>query len=546
MLNLSDKDLDRLSREAAQEHDPGDIIGPRSWDKLEVRLDRDLGRVSSNIPRSVRGLRGFRRLPFYYAPAVLLLLGVSYYFIRQNKAQKGETSGSPPLTVIKPGTSVSTNPSSPSQKPEQTDKSNSTPATSPSTIQYPAAPEQGAVQGAGPAASPSAVNPSTATNNPSASVGTINPTGGATATNSLPDAGASAVTHNTHNNKTNRNHSANGHDKFRPSSSGLSAFSSGEVVTDRQTSADRLTSADRQAGTGQQTGTGQGTNANQRSGTALQTGAPQQTGSTQPSGATHELALSRVRGPLNLKHSSSINDSALRAFNLKTSVIQLTGKKGGLHINRSLEFGLVVAPDFSSVNSVAGDKAGSTIGLTVDYQFASHWYVGTGLLINRKNYAANPDNYHVPSGYYPMNNMSNVDLVKGSFNMLEIPLNLRYDFSYTGNTMFFATAGVSSYISTSENCNYYYNWFGREVSKGFQYSNQPDYLFSAINLSVGVETGISNSLSLLIAPYMKIPSRNIGFGQVELSSVGINFALKFAPVISRKRKISGTRSGHGN
>ncbi len=121
--------------------------------------------------------------------------------------------------------------------------------------------------------------------------------------------------------------------------------------------------------------------------------------------------------------------------------------------------------------------------------------------------------------------------------MLEIPLNLRYDFSYTGNTMFFATAGISSYIRTSENCELLLQLVSEsQWMKEFQYPNQPDYLFSAINLSVGVETGISNSLSLLIAPYMKIPSRNIGFGQVQLSSVGIDFALKFAPVISRKRK----------
>jgi hypothetical protein len=52
---------------------------------------------------------------------------------------------------------------------------------------------------------------------------------------------------------------------------------------------------------------------------------------------------------------------------------------------------------------------------------------------------------------------------------------------------------------------------------------------------MGAEAGISNSFSLLIAPYVKIPTRNIGFGQVSLSSVGIDFALRFAPVISRKR-----------
>ena len=194
-----------------------------------------------------------------------------------------------------------------------------------------------------------------------------------------------------------------------------------------------------------------------------------------------------------------------------------------------------MAPDFASVNSVAGDKPGSTIGLTVDYQFASRWYVGTGLLLDRRNYAARAQDFHAPPDFYTRNNMSHVDLVKGTFETLEIPLNLRYDFSVSGSTLFFATGGVSSYLLTSENDNYYSNVWGRTECLNFPVNNHRSYLFSSLNLSLGVETGLSNSMSLLIAPYVKTPIRNIGFGQMDLSSVGINFAVKFAPVISRKR-----------
>jgi hypothetical protein len=253
--------------------------------------------------------------------------------------------------------------------------------------------------------------------------------------------------------------------------------------------------------------------------------------------AVREASLSAVRGPRSLKGQGrvSVSDSALRALTMKSAPPLLNVRSGGLHINRSLQIGLMVAPDFSSVNSVAGDRPGSSIGLTADYQFANHWYLGTGLLISRKNYGAAAQDYHVATAWYIANHISNVNYVKGSFDMLEIPLNLRYDFSTTGNTLFFASVGASSYLFSSESCNYYYSYYGRPDYKGFQYPGRPSYLFSAINLSVGVETGISNSLSLLIAPYMKVPSRNIGFGQIEMSSFGIDFALKFAPVLSRKR-----------
>jgi hypothetical protein len=228
----------------------------------------------------------------------------------------------------------------------------------------------------------------------------------------------------------------------------------------------------------------------------------------------------------------------LRAFTLKSTAPQLI-RKGGAHVNRSLEFGLQVAPDFASVSSLAGDRPGSSIGLTVDYQFANHWYVGSGLLLDRKIFAARVQDFHAPPQFYADNGMNgdNVYLVKGSFEMLEIPLNLRYDFSVTGNTLFFISSGLSSYLLTSEHNDYYYHQTWNLRSDGCTPLASPDksYLFSALNLSVGVETGFSNSLSMLIAPYIKIPTRGIGVGQVQMSTVGINFALKFAPVISRRR-----------
>ena len=248
------------------------------------------------------------------------------------------------------------------------------------------------------------------------------------------------------------------------------------------------------------------------------------------------LGRASLQGLRPTKKAPHINDSALRAFTLKSTAPQLI-RKGGAHINRSLEFGVLAAPDFASVNSLAGDRPGSTIGLTVDYKFANHWYVGSGLLLDRKIFAARAQDFHAPPGFYQDNGMrGEVDLIKGSFEMLEIPLNLRYDFSVTGSTLFFVSGGLSSYLLASENNNYYYHTITSFRDQCMPISSpNKSYLFSALNLSMGVETGLSNSLSLLIAPYMKIPVRGVGIGQVQMSTVGINFSLKYAPVISRRR-----------
>jgi hypothetical protein len=241
-----------------------------------------------------------------------------------------------------------------------------------------------------------------------------------------------------------------------------------------------------------------------------------------------------IRGPRSLTDHPRISDSALRAYTPPPAPSPTPTRS--LHINRSLQFGLQLAPDFASVNSLAGDKPGSSIGITVDYQFINKLYLSTGLLFSKKNYAARIQDCHVPNDYFRMNGLHDVDFIKGSMNMLELPLNLRYDFSVTGNTMFFASVGASSYLLLNQHSDYYYNSFGRPAHRRFDYSNKNAYLLSAVNLSMGVEAGISNSLSLLVAPYVKVPTRSIGFGEIKMNSVGINFALKFAPVISRKRK----------
>jgi hypothetical protein len=590
-LNLSDKELDRLSREAAQEHDPGDVLGSRSWEKLEPRLDRDLGKSGPNP------LRGVRRFPFYYVPAILLVAGVFYIVKQSHSSKQNEPSGSPPSAKVQSTPTTETQPLSTTQNPEHS--LNSTPPATPSaaadpTIANPATVNPAATnRTTAPAAGANPVTPNSATANP------------AIANSAAPNANASSTTHTTtpthtsktthypgttgaNNNGTSANSTGTTANNNTTTSTTAAAATTAAATTSAHTTADKTkTGANITNNTARTTHSGRqhrgknipssttsstaGANTNAPSpnniiatvGTTSGAAATSNTSGTNGitnnnsitnnNGANNsaannnrtantnnkprELTLSTIHSSRPQRQHPSISDSALRAYTAKTgpSLIQ-PGKNKSLRIKRNLQFGLSLAPDFSSVNSLAGDKPGSSFGLTVDYQFANHWYLSTGLLLDRKNYAARQQDYHVPGDFYRMNNMHNVDFVKGSFNMLEIPLNLRYDFSVTGSTLFFASAGFSSYLLTNENCNYYFNWYGREVAKSFSYPNKNNYLFSSINLSLGVETGLSNSMSLLIAPYVKIPSRNIGFGQVQMNSVGINFALKFAPVISRKRK----------
>jgi Outer membrane protein beta-barrel domain len=500
MLNLSDKELDRLSREAANEHDPGgSMLSPGAWDKLEWRLDRELGKVSSPGPTG-----GIRRIPYFYAaPAILLLAAVSYYIIKTEKkgartplsaspavTSKTESSGSPPPAIGKAGNSGTATNDHSSKSSDYSNNSTSTTARGRSTV-------------------------------------TLHGDDLARLSRSNGSAAESPAHAHAHA-PANGNHAAHvpyddpnpAHDNNRTPGSLISAgaTASGSIVHHGKKSI---------------TGAGHPESSTL---TSVADGIPSDNSST---AVPREAAWSFVQGRVSLTKPPRVNDSALRAFTAIEGPIHPDKKNNhSLHVNRSLHFGLLIAPDFASVNSLAGYKPGSSFGLTVDYQFANRWYISSGLLFSQKNYTARAQDFHAPPSFYQANSLYNVNLVKGSLNMLEVPLNIRYDFSVANNTVFFLSAGTSSYLRTNETCNYYFPYFGREVYVPFKYTPNANYLFSSINLSFGVEAGVSNSVSILVAPYMKFPTggNGIGFGQIQVSSVGINFGVKYAPVLSRKRK----------
>src|SRR6185437_5441868 len=492
MLNLSDKELDRLSKEAAQEYEPGDVLGPNAWEKLEMRLDSDLGRVSPNP------LRHIRRFPFYYAPALLVLLGVSYFYLSKH----------PPSahSLVK------------NSSTDQTQKypANSTPQpnASDNRTDVAAAPVRGGAPARVGASASSVTNGATAAGgNASGSSGATGATAAAGGISASSYAGRSAGPFGNHGSGTGRNHRLKDQGRDWARGAGNNGTSSVEKNGVRDGGSDGSESTD-----------------SNRSGGAVKDGR------TAATSDERELFRSTLPGLRPTKDPGIISDSALKAFTLKSMPPGI--RRNALYIKRNWQFGIVAAPDFASVHSLAGDKPGSTIGLTVDYQLAPRWYISSGLLLDRRNYAEDAQSFHAPMSWYSSANINpgHVDFVKGSFGMLELPLNLRYDFSITGNTLFFASAGVSSYLFAHENGNCYVNWYGQEVPKGFSPHTSDNYLFSAANLSLGVETGLSNSLSILIAPYMKMPLKPIGLGQVQMSSVGISFSVKWAPVTSRKRR----------
>src|ERR1035438_9819428 len=79
MFNLSDKELDRLSRKAADAYEVENNTS--SWEALEQRLDKELGTTPNpSVPSP-----GRFSFPFAYTSLIILLVGTSYFLLKSGK-----------------------------------------------------------------------------------------------------------------------------------------------------------------------------------------------------------------------------------------------------------------------------------------------------------------------------------------------------------------------------------------------------------------------------------------------------------------------------
>lgn len=71
-----------------------------------------------------------------------------------------------------------------------------------------------------------------------------------------------------------------------------------------------------------------------------------------------------------------------------TAAAQKTPPKKKDNKNKGFEIGLVAGPDMSNVKFTDMDKVGYNVGLQIGYRFSDRWSVNTGLLYTKKNYTA--------------------------------------------------------------------------------------------------------------------------------------------------------------
>jgi hypothetical protein len=183
---------------------------------------------------------------------------------------------------------------------------------------------------------------------------------------------------------------------------------------------------------------------------------------------------------------------------------------------------LTLAPDVSALRIKDIQGLGNSIGLNLEYFIHPTISINAGAMYVFKTYQAG-DGYS--TGYVPTPTH-----VNGSCWVLDIPLNLRYYAFDQRLSRWYMTGGLSSYLMLREKYDLEYqsyNYGGSTYGNRLEVQNKNKHYLTIINLGIGYERTLTDRLSLQVEPYLKLPIKGIGEGDITLKSAGAFVGLKY-------------------
>jgi hypothetical protein len=114
----------------------------------------------------------------------------------------------------------------------------------------------------------------------------------------------------------------------------------------------------------------------------------------------------------------------------------------------------------------------------------------------------------------------------GTCKMLELPLELSY---YAGQQSgLVASVGIGSYILFSETYTYDYTYYHPDHIQSWSSKENGNYWFGMATISLGYHRWVAERAALRLAPYLQLPLKGVGRGEVKLFNVGASLRMDFA------------------
>lgn len=197
-------------------------------------------------------------------------------------------------------------------------------------------------------------------------------------------------------------------------------------------------------------------------------------------------------------------------------------------LRRGFSVGFFVAPDFSSVGIGDYTRPGTRYGLLMEYSLSRRFSIRSGAIMADNIYKAEGDEYHPPQSFWSGGDMP--ETADGQCKIVDIPLNLRYNIAGGDNSGFFVSGGINNYIMLKEKYNFNYadEGYGKYGKKSsWESKKASSHWLGLVNFSVGYERFVAQRWSVQAEPFINFPLTGIGWGNVDLYSLGAYLSLKY-------------------
>jgi hypothetical protein len=190
---------------------------------------------------------------------------------------------------------------------------------------------------------------------------------------------------------------------------------------------------------------------------------------------------------------------------------------------RGFYLGFNAGPQWNQVEGQGYNKTGFNLGLIGGFSFNNKLAVESGIAYSRKYYYSDGQYFHMKKN--PGTPTMKVISLEGSSNVIEIPMKVKYDIIDKKKGELFVTSGISTYILTKENNQYYALINGSPQNANVIYKDKKIYLAGGLNLSAGYSIHLKKKTDIRIEPYMQIPFKGTGVGSMRVTTSGLNIGL---------------------
>lgn len=223
--------------------------------------------------------------------------------------------------------------------------------------------------------------------------------------------------------------------------------------------------------------------------------------------------------PISPNHELDQGNIIVAPYVISKSEIRNNGK-----LKPYFSMGLGYSPDFSTVGLGNFSAPGSRLNVLAEFSFLNRWSINTGIVFVNNKYEAYGEDYHAPPRYWKGGVVASETY--GECKMIDIPFNLRYDVISTHRHKLFISAGASTYFVIKEDYYFHYEQDDPDLPYHWGTDEMTPYPFGVINASMGYEYQLGKKSALQIEPFIKIPTTGIGWGKVDLHTIGIYFIYK--------------------